>query len=628
MNARRFLFASVKNFRSRPSTFVTSSISHPFRTCENNNNYYYYKRKHSSPQPLLSSFSSSSSSSSTRSEIVRQEIIKWKRNNNPYKAEKCLIQHQSMLIENKNDYTDCIQHVLDSWCTSTEVINENPTIARVRAKRWLDMLLSSSQKFSSEEKLKWIHLYLSLCSKRSGQAKHISQLIEDEILNNDNDMEPTTETFVHVLRAWTRCRKDKQMPNQVMKWLLRMEHYARHNSNKRVKPNTMCYCMAMDAWSAKAGQLAKQQQYNKNIDDTINVKDAIEKVEGILQYMKTIHQVQQQYHNNDDTDADNDDANDVQPDTVAYNTLLSTYAKVVHPIYNYDMDIPYNAERIYHEMKMNPKSMPDERTHLYMIQICCKIKKYNRADWWLRQASQHKKVHLSHYNHLLSSSGTSHQTQSLLQHMKQHEIAPNTETFSILIHTSLKQHELQTAFQWLQTMIVNHTPKLKTTPEMFLSILKYISKQQKSLDTKENYSTQFYKIAKQTFQQYQLQNNNHGDIVSLDAMSFTYMMQILLLSSRQQQNDDLIQKEIQDLLSACCQEGYFSKPFRNVLIQNGAKSIDDYTYYVRKLNSYPMSWSRNVKPETLKPRPPRQIQKHKKNSTSQSLDTNRPVQVK
>ena len=607
MNARRFLFA-VRNFHSRPSSHVTSSVSHPL-TCD------YYKRKHFFPQQLTSF-----SSTTTTSEIIRQEIIKWNRSNNPYKAEECLIQHQITLIENKKDYIDCIQNVLDSWCTSSEIINKNPTIARVRAKRWLDALLSLQEVTSAEEKLKWIHLYLNLCSKRSGQAMHISQLVEDQILNNNNNnIEPTTETFVYVLRAWTRCRKNKEMPNQVMKWLLRMEQYARDNSNKRVKPNTMCYCMAMDAWSATAGQISKRQQYDNN---THHVKDAIEKVEGILQYMKTIHQVQQQYNNNNDDDV----AHNVQPDTVAYNTLLSAYAKVVHPIYKYDMDIPYKAERIYHEMKLNPNSMPDERTYLYMIQIYCKIKKYNRADWWLRQASQHKKIHLSHYNHLLSSSPTSHQSQLLLQHMKQHEIVPNTETFSILIHTSLKQSELQTAFQWLQTIIVHHTPKLKTTPEMFLSILKYIS-QQSELETTKNDSKQFYTIAKQTFQQYQLQNNNYGKMILLDTMSFTYMMQILLLSSQQQQDNDLIQKEIQELLSACCQDGYFSRPFRNVLIQYAAKSMDDYTYYVRKLNSYPMSWSRNVKPETLKPLSTKQIQKHNKKSSSQTLETNQTVEV-
>ena len=74
----------------------------------------------------------------------------------------------------------------------------------------------------------------------------------------------------------------------------------------------------------------------------------MDKVRGIFQYIKDIH--------NANAAASNDDNDDnVKPDTAAYTILLSTYANIVYSIYN--KDIPYQCEQIFYEMKEHHNSI-------------------------------------------------------------------------------------------------------------------------------------------------------------------------------------------------------------------------------------------------------------------------------
>ena len=133
------------------------------------------------------------------------------------------------------------------------------------------------------------------------------------------------------------------------------------NNNKLlVKPNKACYCMVMDAWAVRAGIIAKQQNYNnnqhnnnnnnnkKNSSSTSSIDETMDKVRGIFQYIKDIH--------NANAAASNDDNDDnVKPDTAAYTILLSAYANIVYSIYN--KDIPYQCEQIFYEMKEHHNSI-------------------------------------------------------------------------------------------------------------------------------------------------------------------------------------------------------------------------------------------------------------------------------
>ena len=211
---------------------------------------------------------------------------------------------------------------------------------------------------------------------------------------------PTTDSFYYAIRAWTRCRTHPQMPQMVMKWLCNMELYAHtqntnntnttnntttnttNNNELLVKPNTACYCIVMDAWAVRAGIIAKQQYYNnnqhnnnnnnnkKNSSSTSSIDETMDKVRGIFQYIKDIH--------NANAAASNDD--NVKPDTAAYTILLSAYANIVYSIYN--KDIPYQCEQIFYEMKEHHNSIiPDERTYYYIIQPWIKVQKPKCAEW-------------------------------------------------------------------------------------------------------------------------------------------------------------------------------------------------------------------------------------------------------
>mmetsp|Transcript_27003 Transcript_27003/g.25862 ORF Transcript_27003/g.25862 Transcript_27003/m.25862 type:complete len:135 (-) Transcript_27003:24-428(-) len=93
---------------------------------------------------------------------------------------------------------------------------------------------------------------------------------------------------------------------------------------------------------------------------TSSIDETMDKVRGIFQYIKDIH--------NANAAASNDDNDDnVKPDTAAYTILLSAYANIVYSIYN--KDIPYQCEQIFYEMKEHHNSIiPDERTYYYIIQ--------------------------------------------------------------------------------------------------------------------------------------------------------------------------------------------------------------------------------------------------------------------
>mmetsp|Transcript_27005 Transcript_27005/g.25866 ORF Transcript_27005/g.25866 Transcript_27005/m.25866 type:complete len:132 (-) Transcript_27005:65-460(-) len=106
---------------------------------------------------------------------------------------------------------------------------------------------------------------------------------------------------------------------------------------------------------------------------TSSIDETMDKVRGIFQYIKDIH--------NANAAASNDDNDDnVKPDTAAYTILLSAYANIVYSIYN--KDIPYQCEQIFYEMKEHHNSIiPDERTYYYIIQPWIKVQKPKCAEW-------------------------------------------------------------------------------------------------------------------------------------------------------------------------------------------------------------------------------------------------------
>ena len=96
---------------------------------------------------------------------------------------------------------------------------------------------------------------------------------------------------------------------------------------------------------------------------TSSIDETMDKVRGIFQYIKDIH--------NANAAASNDD--NVKPDTAAYTFLLSAYANIVYSIYN--KDIPFQiATTITTPDQPSPNNNNKNHNYsLFTIPYCCRI---------------------------------------------------------------------------------------------------------------------------------------------------------------------------------------------------------------------------------------------------------------
>ncbi len=171
-----------------------------------------------------------------------------------------------------------------------------------------------------------------------------------------------------------------------------LQRNAEDPNNAVVKPNTMTYCMAIDSFGKAAYQKATsmtRQKLNRNgslIQPYSNGDDHLDndpykeiaKGESILKYMHDLH------------NAGNDD---VVPNVVAYNTLLTGYARISSETLN---DAPMRAEGVLRKMielserKIQENFYPDTRSYNAVIQCWANSKQQNagaRSEWWLRRLS-------------------------------------------------------------------------------------------------------------------------------------------------------------------------------------------------------------------------------------------------
>ena len=304
---------------------------------------------------------------------------------------------------------ECYNAVIEAWANDT-----NP-ISVVRSRRWLSKLedeAKNAKNLSGTTSDPLVHaplqpnarsydLYLHSCSRGIGKQNHLyKQRAEEaeEILryrmlpSAPSLIRPTTESFNYVLRAWTRCRKEKFVAERVMMLVREMEGIQREvllNEEKgyrgkdenddwtwkrNIVPNTKTYTIAMDAWICVAGwkadrwysdqreysnthnQSNKRQSNGKNNDnfggnrEYTNMKtgkdddrnrnddnkdDGTKEMDRAKSILKYIHALQDVGHT------------DVHATVIAYNTLLSGWAQLAN---EYRPDIPLKSEALLHEM--------------------------------------------------------------------------------------------------------------------------------------------------------------------------------------------------------------------------------------------------------------------------------------
>ncbi|KAL9185104.1 hypothetical protein ACHAXT_002881 [Thalassiosira profunda] len=447
------------------------------------------------------------------------------------------------IVRNLQPTIDCYNALIEAWG------HDKDPISVVRSRRWLTKLEEEAKNSNNGSILRLplgpnarsYDLYLQSCSRGIGRhAKLMKERAEEaeKLLGYRLSpgapvcVRPTTESFNYVLRAWTRCRKELGVAGKAMDLVLRMERIQKEHLlamekglavdegeawKQHVSPNTKTYTMAMDGWILKAGlkaekwrgqEMARRNKIkqraasgrggnewpqNSELDAGSDGQDdgtkEMEKAATILQY---IH------------DLDRVGLADVHATVIAYNTLLSGWARLANEV---RPDIPLKAEKLLHEMISlaeagNGNAAPDVVTLNTIIKAWGRTKQPNSADrceYWLRRMISESKSgersfmvppNVQTYNVVMDAHlqlGDPARVQDMLLEMDASEdVTPNSESFSKVIRAWL-QDELQNsqyglpgssvenAWGWLEELLHREQKgdvDLGPAPDLFQSTIK------------------------------------------------------------------------------------------------------------------------------------------------------------
>ena len=400
--------------------------------------------------------------------------------------------------------------------------------------------------------------------------------------------------------------------------------------NAVVKPNSITYSLAIDAFGIAAYQKAtartKQHQHKRNTkpfefnrkDDGHLMNDndedddpykEIAKGESILKYMHDLH------------DAGN---YDVVPDVVAYNTIITSYARISSETYN---DAPMRAEGVLREMiEMAEKKgldqiCPDTRTYNAVIRCWANSKESNagvRSDWWLRRMLNGTELggpeaDVNTFNSVMLAYHNINQPQkaeNLLNELIEIEregdidIKPNSESFSIVIRSWLAHvrntgdcEGCHNAYNWLSILLEREEKDFDVTvsPELYYQIIKTAE-----ISSRHTQDKALLNLALKTFARFQSSRHH------LDAMSYKRLLQIGIQILSGPVNFKRRMDFIRTVISSCCDDGLLSKHLISVL-KNQYKESNMGRDEIRVLSQeffhwpLPSNYSRNIKEENLLP---------------------------
>jgi hypothetical protein len=344
------------------------------------------------------------------------------------------------IVRSLQPTVECYNAVIEVWS------NDKDLISVVRSRRWLSKLEDEARKKNAVDDIlrsplcpnaRSYDLYLHSCSRGIGKQStlHKERAEEaEEILHYrlsskaPLSIRPTTESFNFVCRAWTRCRKEISVASKVMNLVLLMERIQKEfvvaeengvNVNdkelswkRHVSPDTKTYTMALDGWIIKAGVVAEKWRSNrvrviKSIQNA-NRQRGREKSSIGGQYAaaeSTKNNATIDTHQDDDGSNEMDSAYailqyihdldrighaDVAATVIAYNTILSGWAKIAN---EYRPNIPLKSEKILHDMialaeQGNINAAPDVTSFNAVIKAWGRTKQPNstlRCEYWLRR---------------------------------------------------------------------------------------------------------------------------------------------------------------------------------------------------------------------------------------------------
>ena len=348
------------------------------------------------------------------------------------------------IVRSLQPTVECYNAVIEVWS------NDKDLISVVRSRRWLSKLEDEARKKKNAvddylrsplcPNARSYDLYLHSCSRGIGKQStlHVERAEEaEEILhyrlsaNAPLSIRPTTESFNYVCRAWTRCRKEISVASKVMNLVLLMERIQKEfvvaNENggnvndkelswkRHVSPDTKTYTMALDGWVIKAGIVAEKWRSNrvrviKSIQNA-NRQRGREKNSIGGQYIAAAAESTTNNATIIDTHHDDDGSNemdsayailqyihdldrighaDIHATVIAYNTILSGWAKIAN---EYRPNIPLKSEKILHDMialaeQGNSNAAPDVTSFNAVIKAWGRTKQPNstlRCEYWLRR---------------------------------------------------------------------------------------------------------------------------------------------------------------------------------------------------------------------------------------------------
>lgn len=390
----------------------------------------------------------------------------------------------------------CYRAVMKAWGNAMQ---EERNVALNRAERWLNAMYEMQLQPTTE----CYNTLLNICSHGRGhshQKRDITETLamkaEDifsfmleqyHLYGNDSPIIPNTDSLNYVIRAWTRCRRHPNVADRVLHLLSHFQQVRIDDSIPLARPDTKSYCMALDALAITARMKAHRCPKNAHDDITLNGLQEIHQIEHLIEYM---------HERCSDGDVQ------VKPCTVAYNTLLSAWARLSGPIHP---DAPFEAEKILRRMFSLPsegiEAFPDATSYSKVMLAWRNSTRSNageRAAWWLQKQWQDYtftrnptiKPTLSSYNTMIQTWAKFHQPleaeeflKTLLDHEKDgdEEMMPDSESFVFVINAWLScegsdrytpGYCLQKALHWLYEAMARENAGVKAPSCLLLSILK------------------------------------------------------------------------------------------------------------------------------------------------------------
>jgi len=469
------------------------------------------------------------------------------------------------IVRNLQPTVECYNSVIEVWS------NDKDLISVVRSRRWLSKLEDEARKNTNDDILRSplfpnarsYDLYLKSCSRGIGKqstlhkerAEEAEEILQYRLsVNAPLTIRPTTESFNYVCRAWTRCRKDISVASKVMNLVLLMERIQKEfvvteenglnveeqelSWKRYVSPDTKTYTMALDGWIIKAGIVAEKWRSDrvrvlKSIQNA-NRQRGREKSGGGDQFtaeltnnatigtqqdddgsneMDSAYAILQYIH-----DLDRIGHADVHATVIAYNTLLSGWARLAN---EYRANIPLKSEKILHDMIALAEqgiinAAPDVTSFNAVIKAWGRTKQPNstlRCEYWLRRMIREggtnfiAKPDVTTYNLCMDAHlnvGDAPRVEDLLIEMDSmsdddNNVSPNSESYSKVIRAWLDDEmngnqygypgaSLMNAFNWLNKLLDceksgdDHV-LLGPAPELFSAILKTAARTVRILPT-------------------------------------------------------------------------------------------------------------------------------------------------